>query len=93
MWLWSHLLNHLFIVGDLVCVCAGAPGIISSPYPGAAGFAPAIGFPQAGKLSVTFTLTTHLSNGDSVVRLTPAFRLNNWRYYGVITRATCETHL
>ncbi|KAF4107969.1 polypyrimidine tract-binding protein 3 isoform X2 [Onychostoma macrolepis] len=26
----------------------GAPGIISSPYPGAAGFAPAIGFPQAG---------------------------------------------
>ncbi|KAM4707857.1 polypyrimidine tract-binding protein 3 isoform 3-T5 [Discoglossus pictus] len=30
----------------------GAPGIISSPYAGAAGFAPAIGFPQAG-LSVT----------------------------------------
>uniref|UniRef100_A0A8C1X1V3 Polypyrimidine tract binding protein 3 n=1 Tax=Cyprinus carpio TaxID=7962 RepID=A0A8C1X1V3_CYPCA len=26
----------------------GAPGIISSPYPGAAGFAPAIGFHQAG---------------------------------------------
>ncbi|KAG5272288.1 hypothetical protein AALO_G00163750 [Alosa alosa] len=26
----------------------GAPGIISSPYAGAAGFAPAIGFPQAG---------------------------------------------
>ncbi|KAK1800640.1 hypothetical protein P4O66_005846 [Electrophorus voltai] len=25
----------------------GAPGIISSPYPGAAGFAPAVGFPQA----------------------------------------------
>lgn len=25
----------------------GAPGIISSPYAGAAGFAPAIGFPQA----------------------------------------------
>uniref|UniRef100_A0A672L8S7 Polypyrimidine tract binding protein 3 n=2 Tax=Sinocyclocheilus grahami TaxID=75366 RepID=A0A672L8S7_SINGR len=31
-----------------VCACAGAPGIISSPYPGAAGFAPAIGFHQAG---------------------------------------------
>ncbi|XP_075681709.1 polypyrimidine tract-binding protein 3 isoform X2 [Rhinoderma darwinii] len=30
----------------------GAPGIISSPYGGAAGFAPAIGFPQAG-LSVS----------------------------------------
>ncbi|KAM5193029.1 polypyrimidine tract-binding protein 3 isoform 2-T2 [Mantella aurantiaca] len=30
----------------------GAPGIISSPYAGAAGFAPAIGFPQAG-LSVS----------------------------------------
>ncbi|KAJ8286480.1 hypothetical protein GJAV_G00039690 [Gymnothorax javanicus] len=28
----------------------GAPGIISSPYPGAAGFAPAIGFPQAAGL-------------------------------------------
>ncbi|XP_066507746.1 polypyrimidine tract-binding protein 3 isoform X1 [Hoplias malabaricus] len=26
----------------------GAPGIISSPYAGAAGFAPAVGFPQAG---------------------------------------------
>uniref|UniRef100_A0A8D2H6U6 Polypyrimidine tract binding protein 3 n=1 Tax=Urocitellus parryii TaxID=9999 RepID=A0A8D2H6U6_UROPR len=30
----------------------GAPGIISSPYAGAAGFAPAIGFPQATGLSV-----------------------------------------
>ncbi|KAG9354072.1 hypothetical protein JZ751_012196, partial [Albula glossodonta] len=30
----------------------GAPGIISSPYPGAAGFAPAIGFPQAAGLSM-----------------------------------------
>ncbi|KAM8961285.1 polypyrimidine tract-binding protein 3 isoform 3-T3 [Pelodytes ibericus] len=30
----------------------GAPGIISSPYAGAAGFAPAIGFPQAAGLSV-----------------------------------------
>ncbi|XP_044141937.1 polypyrimidine tract-binding protein 3-like isoform X1 [Bufo gargarizans] len=30
----------------------GAPGIISSPYAGAAGFAPTIGFPQAG-LSVS----------------------------------------
>ncbi|XP_061488327.1 polypyrimidine tract-binding protein 3 isoform X3 [Rhineura floridana] len=30
----------------------GTPGIISSPYAGAAGFAPAIGFPQAG-LSVS----------------------------------------
>ncbi|XP_064165695.1 polypyrimidine tract-binding protein 3 isoform X4 [Anguilla rostrata] len=28
----------------------GAPGIISSPYPGAAGFAPAIGFPQPAGL-------------------------------------------
>ncbi|KAM6986771.1 polypyrimidine tract-binding protein 3 isoform 1-T2 [Aplochiton taeniatus] len=27
---------------------SGAPGIISSPYAGAAGFAPAMGFPQAG---------------------------------------------
>uniref|UniRef100_A0A6Q2YN05 RRM domain-containing protein n=1 Tax=Esox lucius TaxID=8010 RepID=A0A6Q2YN05_ESOLU len=27
----------------------GAPGIISSPYAGAAGFGPAIGFPQAGR--------------------------------------------
>ncbi|OBS76609.1 hypothetical protein A6R68_16940, partial [Neotoma lepida] len=31
----------------------GAPGIISSPYAGAAGFAPAIGFPQATGLSVS----------------------------------------
>ncbi|XP_038626301.1 polypyrimidine tract-binding protein 3 isoform X1 [Tachyglossus aculeatus] len=30
----------------------GAPGIISSPYAGAAGFAPAIGFPQAAGLTV-----------------------------------------
>uniref|UniRef100_A0A4W4FDQ2 Polypyrimidine tract binding protein 3 n=1 Tax=Electrophorus electricus TaxID=8005 RepID=A0A4W4FDQ2_ELEEL len=30
----------------------GAPGIISSPYPGAAGFAPAVGFPQAAGLSM-----------------------------------------
>ncbi|KAK7833641.1 hypothetical protein U0070_020662 [Myodes glareolus] len=30
----------------------GAPGIISSPYAGAAGFAPTIGFPQATGLSV-----------------------------------------
>uniref|UniRef100_W5M513 Polypyrimidine tract-binding protein 1 n=1 Tax=Lepisosteus oculatus TaxID=7918 RepID=W5M513_LEPOC len=30
----------------------GAPGIISSPYAGAAGFAPAIGFPQAAGLSM-----------------------------------------
>ncbi|XP_072848109.1 polypyrimidine tract-binding protein 3 isoform X1 [Pogona vitticeps] len=30
----------------------GTPGIISSPYAGAAGFAPAIGFPQAAGLSV-----------------------------------------
>ncbi|XP_045435863.1 polypyrimidine tract-binding protein 3 isoform X6 [Pipistrellus kuhlii] len=30
----------------------GAPGIISSPYAGAAGFGPAIGFPQATGLSV-----------------------------------------
>ncbi|KAM9207141.1 polypyrimidine tract-binding protein 3 isoform 1-T1 [Dugong dugon] len=31
----------------------GAPGIISSPYAGAAGFGPAIGFPQATGLSVS----------------------------------------
>ncbi|XP_062985247.1 polypyrimidine tract-binding protein 3 isoform X4 [Elgaria multicarinata webbii] len=30
----------------------GTPGIISSPYAGAAGFAPAIGFPQAAGLSI-----------------------------------------
>uniref|UniRef100_A0AAR2ILI8 Polypyrimidine tract-binding protein 1 n=1 Tax=Pygocentrus nattereri TaxID=42514 RepID=A0AAR2ILI8_PYGNA len=30
----------------------GAPGIISSPYAGAAGFAPAVGFPQAAGLSM-----------------------------------------
>uniref|UniRef100_A0A8B9QP27 Polypyrimidine tract-binding protein 1 n=1 Tax=Apteryx owenii TaxID=8824 RepID=A0A8B9QP27_APTOW len=30
----------------------GTPGIISSPYSGPAGFAPAIGFPQAANLSV-----------------------------------------
>ncbi|XP_069867838.1 polypyrimidine tract-binding protein 3 isoform X5 [Dipodomys merriami] len=30
----------------------GAPGIISSPYAGAAGFAPTMGFPQAAGLSV-----------------------------------------
>ncbi|XP_051541068.1 polypyrimidine tract-binding protein 3-like isoform X3 [Myxocyprinus asiaticus] len=35
----------------------GAPGIISSPYPGAAGFAPAIGFPQA----VTLFPSSHWS--------------------------------
>ncbi|KAJ8402070.1 hypothetical protein AAFF_G00373050 [Aldrovandia affinis] len=34
------------------CSFPGAPGIISSPYPGAAGFAPAIGFPQAAGLSM-----------------------------------------
>uniref|UniRef100_A0A9J8BZY2 Polypyrimidine tract binding protein 3 n=1 Tax=Cyprinus carpio carpio TaxID=630221 RepID=A0A9J8BZY2_CYPCA len=39
----------------------GAPGIISSPYPGAAGFAPAIGFHQAGELSDTITLSHHIS--------------------------------
>uniref|UniRef100_A0A8C7EZ90 Polypyrimidine tract binding protein 3 n=1 Tax=Oncorhynchus kisutch TaxID=8019 RepID=A0A8C7EZ90_ONCKI len=33
----------------------GAPGIISSPYAGAAGFGPAIGFPQAGLSMHTMT--------------------------------------
>lgn len=35
----------MFILASLPPL--GAPGIISSPYAGAAGFAPAIGFPQA----------------------------------------------
>ncbi|XP_066567124.1 polypyrimidine tract-binding protein 3 isoform X3 [Amia ocellicauda] len=39
--------------GTLQMSCfLGAPGIISSPYAGAAGFAPAIGFPQAAGLSM-----------------------------------------
>ncbi len=65
MCLCSHFINQLFAVADrvcvCVCVCAGAPGIISSPYPGAAGFAPAIGFHQAGKLPDTVTLSHHIS--------------------------------
>uniref|UniRef100_A0A672L5E8 Polypyrimidine tract binding protein 3 n=1 Tax=Sinocyclocheilus grahami TaxID=75366 RepID=A0A672L5E8_SINGR len=43
-----YLHSHLIRLWLSVCACAGAPGIISSPYPGAAGFAPAIGFHQAG---------------------------------------------
>uniref|UniRef100_A0A4W4FE56 Polypyrimidine tract binding protein 3 n=1 Tax=Electrophorus electricus TaxID=8005 RepID=A0A4W4FE56_ELEEL len=39
----------------------GAPGIISSPYPGAAGFAPAVGFPQAAGKIVECTDTGSLS--------------------------------
>uniref|UniRef100_A0A673YQZ1 Polypyrimidine tract binding protein 3 n=1 Tax=Salmo trutta TaxID=8032 RepID=A0A673YQZ1_SALTR len=52
----------------------GAPGIISSPYAGAAGFGPAIGFPQAGRYHPTITpypsvlcLTLLLSSSPSYV--------------------------
>uniref|UniRef100_F6URS1 Polypyrimidine tract-binding protein 1 n=3 Tax=Ornithorhynchus anatinus TaxID=9258 RepID=F6URS1_ORNAN len=53
----------------------GAPGIISSPYAGAAGFAPAIGFPQAAGLTVPavpgalgpLTITTSAVTGRMAV--------------------------
>ena len=43
----------------------GAPGIISSPYAGAAGFAPAIGFPQATGDSFKDTHSTVVPGADS----------------------------
>ncbi|XP_041104234.1 polypyrimidine tract-binding protein 3-like isoform X4 [Polyodon spathula] len=40
------------IMDPAMAAAFGAPGIISSPYAGAAGFAPAMGFPQAAGLSM-----------------------------------------
>uniref|UniRef100_A0A8C7C4T5 Polypyrimidine tract binding protein 3 n=1 Tax=Oncorhynchus kisutch TaxID=8019 RepID=A0A8C7C4T5_ONCKI len=78
----------------------GAPGIISSPYAGAAGFGPAIGFPQAGvygdvhRVKILFNKKENalIQMADATQAQLAMSHLSGQRLHGKVIRVTISKH-